>query len=383
MSTYKDIPEDNIDVSVSELNQIVDVLGNYIKDGNNTIQTFTQLGLSGTFQTVYDQDFTSITANKIFDLTYGQAETSRLTGSAGAGTRDLEVKTQIYRQFAQTLLGSADSVFTVPFLSSSATSEMKECLFIGVKRLFHRDKILEDTITLNMFGTSGSYAAGGGWPDGNLAYHPITDRNFGYPNITPIQTEVTTLYSGSANLATPVGLAFLEQGVIVLDISRSFDGDQTVIQPQTDGAGTTTLNTDNWWYGNPIDNNGLVRSVLSGSTIDDICNAVRETRFLTGTNGSAFNVGMEFQNVTRIHSAIIAAEIGFEDFNLSSNPTFVDADGNIRTLTSVNGINNPTTFITSLGLHDAAGNLLAVGKPSRPIRNSRETRYAMSLRLDF
>ncbi len=366
MSTFKDIPEENIDVTPSDLNQIVDVLGNFVSGSGNTVQTFTQLGLSGTFQTVYDQDITSITANKIMDLTYGQSSTSRLTGAL---TLDLDPKVQIYRQFAQNLLGDADSVFTVPFLPSSSADEMKECFFICAKRLFHRDKILENTTTINMFGVSGTL---------NTLSHPITDRNFGNPNITPIQTEVTTLYSGSATTATPVGLAFLEQGIFVLDMSRSFDGSQTVVQQRASAAALT----DSWFLGSPIDNSGPVSSVLSGSTIDDIVSSMRTTRFLTGTNGAAFNVATEWQNVTRIHSSIITVEIGSEDFNLSSNPTFVDANGNIRTLTSVNGINNPTTFITSIGLHDAAGNLLAVGKPSRPIRNSRENRYTLTLRLD-
>ena len=87
MATFKDITEENIAVSVDELNQIVDVLGNFISGSGNTVQTFTQLGTSGTFQTVYDQDITSITANKIFDITYGQATTSRLTGT---GVQDLK-----------------------------------------------------------------------------------------------------------------------------------------------------------------------------------------------------------------------------------------------------------------------------------------------------
>ena len=262
-------------------------------------------------------------------------------------------------------------MFTVPFLSASTTDEMKECVFLGIKRLFHRDKILENTTTLNIFGLSGS---------NNSLSHPITDLNSGNPNITPIQTEVTTLYSGSANTDTPVGLVFLEQGVIILDASRSFDGSQTVLKPL---PGDSPAGGDKWWQGSPIDNSGAVSSVLSGSSIDEICDSFRITRILTGTNGVAFNVGMEWQNVTRVHSAIISAHVGLEDFNLSSNPTFVDDSNNIRTLRSVNGINNPTTFITSIGLHDAAGNLLAVGKPSRPIRNSRETQYVLNLRIDI
>ena len=361
MSTFKQIPEEDVIVTVTELNQIVDVLGNTISGSGNTVQTFNQLGTSGTFQTVYDADITSITANKIFDITYGQSIYSKLTGTA---TKDLEVKQEIYRQFAQNLLGSADDLFTLPFLSSSEADQLHEAIFIGVKRLFHRDKILENTTTLNLYGEEALVGTA----------YSVTDLNFGNPNITPLQGEVTVLFSGTADTATPVGLAFLEQGVYVLDASRSFDGSKSTTIDGTAGV---------YFKGPPLTENPQ-QSVLSATSIDGICSYIRETRFQSGSTGVAFNIGMEWQNVTRVNSSIFSTEIGFEDFNLSSNPTFVDSTtSQIRTLQSVNGINSPTTFITAIGLHDAAGNLLAVGKPSRPIRNSRETRYIFNLRLDF
>jgi hypothetical protein len=367
MSTYKDIPAENITVSVSELNQVIDVIGDQIS-GSNNVQLYTQLGTSGTFQTVYDQSITSITANKIMDITYGQSESSRLTGTY---TKDLEPKIQIYRQFAQTLLGSADSVFNVPFLSSSTGSQVTEAVFICIKRLFHRDKIKQNTMYANLVYASGSDVA----TEPTFAY-AATDVNFGRPNITPIQTEVTTLYSGTTGTTTPVGLVFLEQGVIVLDVSRSFNGAQLVDSPDPVDVGYS-----NYWFEGQRTGNATLKSVLSGSTIDQIVTSIRETRFLTGSVDGAFNIGLEFQNITRVNSVTIAMDIGFEDFNLSSNPTFTDSNGNIRTLNGTD-INNPTTFITAFTLHDAAGNTLGVAKPSRPLRNSRETSLRGAARLD-
>jgi hypothetical protein len=369
MSTFKDISEDNVRVSVSELNQVIDVIGDFISGtSNNSIQKFNQLGTSGTFQTVYDQNITSITANKVLDITYGQASNSKLTGSNSV---DLDVKQDIYRQFAQNLLGSADSKFNLPFLSSSVDSEIKEAVFICFKRLFHRDKILQNTTTLNMNFLSASSTT----TPATAQNYSITDLNFGNPNISPIQSEVTTLFSGTAGTTTPVGLAFLEQGIYVLDVSRSFDGSQEV---------TLNSNFDDFLSG-PSTGPAAQTSVLSGSSIDQIIDHIRTTRFLSGTTGNAFNIAIEFQNVTRVNSSIFACDIGFEDFNISSNPTFVNSSTQqIRTLQSNgSGINNPTTFITSVGLHDAAGNLLAVAKPSRPIRNDRESRFIISVRLDY
>lgn len=378
MSTYKDISEEDVIISTSELNQVIDVLGNFLSGNQNTVQTFDQLGASGTFQTIYDQNITSITANKVFDMTYGQSIDSRLTGSL---TADLEPKRDIYRQFAQTLLGNADSRFYVPFLSSSATQRIDNALFLCFKRLFHRDKVLQNTTTLNLNYSSASVGAvpGAAAADGVYVTYSSTDLNSGLPNISSIQSEVTTIYSGTSDTSVPIGLAFLNQGVFVLDVSRSFDGAQLF-----DANGLGQAGQDYFLRGPAIVGNNNQDSVLSGSTIDEIVTHMRQRRFLTGSTGNAFNVAIEFQNVTRINSSIFSCNVGFEDFNLSSNPTFVSSSGQIRTnQDNGSGINNPTTFITSIGLHDAAGNLLAVAKPSRAIRNNRESKFTINVRLDY
>ena len=375
MSTFKDISEEDVIISTSELNQVIDVLGNFISGNQNTVQKFDQLGASGTFQTIYDQNILSITANKVFDITYGQSSDSKLTGSL---TADLEPKQDIYKQFAQQLLGSSESKFYVPFLSSSSSERIDNALFVCFKRLFHRDKILQNTTTLNLNYSSASFGAVPGAAAGTGVYvtYSVTDANSGLPNISPIQGEVTTIYSGTSTASVPVGLAFLNQGIFVLDVSRSFDGSQVI-----DSLGQST--DDTFLSGPPLATAGQQNSVLSGSTIDEILDHVRTRRFLTGSTGNAFNVAVEFQNITRINSSIFSCNVGFEDFNISSNPTFVSPSSNIRTNQDNSGINNPTTFITSIGLHDAAGNLLAVAKPSRPIRNNRESKFTINVRLDY
>lgn len=369
MSTFKDISEEDVIISTSELNQVIDVLGNFISGNQNTVQTFDQLGASGTFQTIYDQNILSITANKVFDITYGQSSDSKLTGSL---TADLEPKQDIYKQFAQQLLGSSESKFYAPFLSSSTGQRIDNAVFLCFKRLFHRDKILQNTTTINLNYLSASTGA----TAASYQTYSTTDVNAGLPNISPVQSEVTTIYSGTANTTVPVGLAFLNQGVFVLDVSRSFNGAQVI-----DTLGQAT--TDTFLAGPPV-GGGQQNSVLSGSTIDQIIDHMRTRRFLTGSTGNAFNVAVEFQNVTRVNSSIFSCNVGFEDYNLSSNPTFVSSSGQIRTnQDNGSGINNPTTFITSIGLHDAAGNLLAVAKPSRPIRNNRESKFTINVRLDY
>ena len=69
-------------------------------------------------------------------------------------------------------------------------------------------------------------------------------------------------------------------------------------------------------------------------------------------------------------------------FNLSSNPTFTDENGQII-MSLVDETAKPFTMITGVGLYDANNNLLAVGKLSRPIEKNGEKAINLRLRIDY
>jgi len=67
------------------------------------------------------------------------------------------------------------------------------------------------------------------------------------------------------------------------------------------------------------------------------------------------------------------------DFNFTTNPTARTADGYIvNSLTA-----NPTTFITTVGLYDDTGNLLAIGKVNPPKRKDQYNEVLFKVQLDF
>lgn len=67
------------------------------------------------------------------------------------------------------------------------------------------------------------------------------------------------------------------------------------------------------------------------------------------------------------------------DYNFTTNPTARTSDGRIIAgLTS-----NPTTFITTVGLYDGGGNLLAVGKVNPPRRKDMYSEQLFRVQLDF
>ena len=122
--------------------------------------------------------------------------------------------------------------------------------------------------------------------------------------------------------------------------------------------------------------------VTSGS-IDNIIDHLAGTRFQSGSL-----TAITFQNVTNINSSLIFCRAPADEFNYSSNPTFVDTSNNSRGRLVVidpgeEDKQESFTFVTGIGLYDAAGNLLAVAKLSRPVEKSPERDLTFRVRLDF
>jgi hypothetical protein len=75
-----------------------------------------------------------------------------------------------------------------------------------------------------------------------------------------------------------------------------------------------------------------------------------------------------------------------KEFNYSNNPTFVSdgTDGQTKgTIIYQDLINNPRTYITSVGLYDTNNELLAIGKLSRPTQKSFDNELLIKVRIDF
>jgi hypothetical protein len=69
-----------------------------------------------------------------------------------------------------------------------------------------------------------------------------------------------------------------------------------------------------------------------------------------------------------------------QEFNYSSNPSFIDSTGDL-TFTSM--IDNPTTYITTIGLYNAQNELLAVAKLSQPIKKDFTKEALIKVKLDY
>ena len=161
MAEFKEFTSADRKTSTSFLYQLVDVVQEDVS-GSSTRRTHLSFitasagsVTSSLYQTVYDQDFTLQTSNAILDLTVGlfsgsHSVTGSSTGVDSAGkvlfpshSLMMREKVEMYRQFAQTLLGSAGSHFQSPFATDAVTvgdtAAIDEALFVTFKRLFARE----------------------------------------------------------------------------------------------------------------------------------------------------------------------------------------------------------------------------------------------------
>ena len=99
---------------------------------------------------------------------------------------------------------------------------------------------------------------------------------------------------------------------------------------------------------------------------------------VTSDDQTAFNIERVkyVSNSDQGRLLLDAAALG-EEYNYSSNKTSLNPE------TKETIFENPTTFITSVGLYNDEGDLLAVSKLSRPIRKDSSIRADIQIKLDF
>ena len=68
------------------------------------------------------------------------------------------------------------------------------------------------------------------------------------------------------------------------------------------------------------------------------------------------------------------------EFNYTTNPSFIDSSGNLN-FTSM--IDNPTTFITTVGLYNDNNDLVAVAKLSQPVTKDFTKEALIRVKLDY
>ena len=396
MATFKTISSADIKTTKTVLNQLIDFVEEDVSGSTSrkSYQVFvTSSGdnaiTSSLFQTVFDQNYTLQTANELFDITYGvfSGSSSVTAASTGIDTNGkilftsqsvmMREKVNVYRQFAQTLLGSANSRFRAPFSSTSATDDIDNVLFLCFKRLFVRDGIKRETFAMRMFQSASGLVPGDTYDNifGQTAIHP-SSASVIFTDVGAASSIERSQFGGdvgnivlSSDTTQTVGLMFYQKGIAVLDLRRSLD--DTQVMSGTIGSVGAIANT-------PM-SASFIPDFVNSASMDDIIKHVATERFGTGSN-----TFLTFQNNTKINSTLIFCRATADEFNYSSNPTYTDSEGRVLVIDeSQQGQEKSFSFVTTVGLYDANEELLATAKLSRPVEKNDEKDLTFRVRLDF
>ena len=182
----------------------------------------------------------------------------------------------------------------------------------------------------------------------------------------------------------------------------------------TDDSGTTNLTRfigENRYYNIISGSNGAYYTTGTPSTyyglfFPDLNIAVLNANALTSSvgggyfvtsslgSGTAFNHRNLFDSINRGNvtgsftlksSETISARYFFtriknSEYNYTSNPSVIDANGNLNFTTL---INNPQTYITTVGMYNDNNELLAVAKLSKPLVKDFTKEALIRVKLDY
>jgi hypothetical protein len=98
------------------------------------------------------------------------------------------------------------------------------------------------------------------------------------------------------------------------------------------------------------------------------------------SSSGASNIPFRAQSSETISSRYFFTRVKNANFNYTTNPSVIDSNGN---LLYTNLINNPQTYITTVGLYNDNNELLAVAKLSRPLVKDFTKESNIRIKLDY
>ena len=164
------------------------------------------------------------------------------------------------------------------------------------------------------------------------------------------------LYTSSAtpNASSSVGLLFYQAGVAVI---------------------TSSLFTDEF---GTFHTASIYTSTPTTASVYDLGKSGSINQLADGLRMRIHN--LSFNNTIELNSSIYFCRVNHNEFNYSSNPTYVSGS-KIRVKNNPSDL--PVSYITTVGLYSADNELLAVAKLSEPLRKDPNTELTLRVRLDY
>ena len=307
---------------------------------------------------VYNLPTSSEGAEVQFSIAYGDidgygAPTLQQTDNSTLPTK------ATYNQYANVLLESGDSYFSVYSGTTAAGLDLRNFYAININRARYKERLDPGNISIDL--------------SGSLRSITLIDDSGGTGETVTTAGRVYNLVSGSLNIGSALtasintytasngqgwGLFYPDMGIILLNPAALSSSVDVKLAPA---------------YGSQKD---VYHNIaLSGSTYSANSGSVMLLRSLGG--GNDFQV-RRTENVSTSHYFVRANN---REFNFSNNPTFVS--GSVGAFVQPLFERDPHVYITTVGLYNDANELLAVAKTSKPIAKSFDKEVAIKVKLDF
>jgi hypothetical protein len=329
---YKNIPQNRIVKVQNIVNESIPITGTILSGTYNDLNV--KYYSHNMFQSVYDYPYLSSSSNKLMDVSCGYSSLSALSSSTNT---DNSKKILIYNEMAKVLMGT-DITGTIQRFDEDGNvvaggTKINECFFVSFSRLLSKDEIKKGSFSIKLF-TAGTYTS----PTTELT---VNDQHATTSYFSNAAAGEWSYLSGTGG---KYGAIFYQAGIVVLTASL--------------------FSTATGFY--------------SASTIDQT---------FTGTNISGMTDAfrrrvkeLSFLNSTKINSSIVFCDVLNDEFNYSSNPTYLTGS---KIRTKINADDPPVVYITGIELYSPDNEVLARAKLSEPIRKTPSDSYVLKVRADF
>lgn len=295
-----------------------------------------------------------------FSIAYGN-----IAGNVGSGSFNTEVSNikvsptkAVYTQYKNMLLGTSDIDGTFSMQSGSTVVSATDIWVLSFSSYKMKDRIDEGLIELTFSGS------------GNNKFTFIDNSSYLTQNQNVYQLIVGTLDNQpSSPVYEGIGLVYPLNGIIVLNAA--------LLAAKLGITSTTGIGTLD---GGP--------SVTGGWTYNNKT-APQEFTFNHKTLAKSIQLCGETMKIRKseyIPARHYFVRIENRDFNYSNNPTYVyDGTDGIHpkgTIRFSDFINDPKTYITTIGLYNSNNELVAVAKLSRPAVKSFDSELLIKVRID-
>jgi hypothetical protein len=372
-SFYK--PLDNVNDVINTrtlLHEAIPLTGTIVSgtynDGDETTEYNIKNFGHGMFQSVYDYPYLSSSANHIFDISVGVGTNSALYSSV---TNQQAKKKNIYNQMAQVLMGYDATGSILQFDEDgdiiAGGTKINDGFFLNFSRLLTKDEIKKGSFELKLgvhpsasyghdaFGSVITIKDSSG-SDGFLVNSPAGEYGILFATGSGVDNLDTDPMNTTAE--TPVGLLFYQAGIALISGSvfsagtggiLGRDGNVSLLPDGTSGP------------------DGF--SAVTASSIQTIANSIRNRIY-----------NLQFNNTVELNSTIYFCRANHNEFNYSTNPTYLSGS---KLRVKDKSTDEPVSYITTIGLYSDNNELMAVAKLSEPLKKTANNEFTIRVRLDY